>query len=132
MDKYCSKCDTKKDIILFYKCSGKKDGMSSNCKECDDKSKNLWRSQNQDKVAAYEKRRWKLKGRSSKKRIDDRARSSKSRVEMSDKYILELMTKKSDLVPDDIPNELIEIYRIGLRLKRALGLTPKLNKPNTN
>ena len=87
--KQCTKCKIEKSISLYYKCNAKKDGKSSSCKECDNKAKALWRSKNQDKVKAYEKRRWKLKGRSSKKKIDDLARSQKKRIEMSDAYILE-------------------------------------------
>ena len=129
MKKYCKKCNSKVDISLFYKCNAKKDGKSSNCKECDNKAKALWRSKNQDKVIAYEKKRWELKDRNSKKRIDDRARSQKNRIEMSDSYMRELITKKSNLNPEDLSDEFIEMCRLNLKLKRVLGLTPKLKPP---
>jgi len=130
MDKYCSKCNKKKDILLFYSCSDKKDGKSSNCKECADKSTKNWRLNNIEKVRKYDKdRTWNKNG---KKRKLDNERSKKNRLEMSDSYMRELITKKWNLDPNDIPDKLIEACRIGLQLKRALGLTPKLNKPNTN
>ena len=119
MNKQCTKCKVEKSISLYYKCSAKKDGLASNCKECDNKATFLWRSKNKAKVQAYEKRRRKSKGRSSKKRADDCARSRKSRIEMSDKYIRELITKKSkSLKPEDISDEFVKIYRLNLKLKR--------------
>jgi len=40
---------------------------------------------------------------------------------MSDMYIRGLITKKSkDLKPKDIPAELVELYRLNLKLKRLL------------
>jgi hypothetical protein len=45
---------------------------------------------------------------------------------MSDSYMRELITKKSDLNPEDLTDELIEMCRLNLKLKRILGLTPKL------
>ena len=122
--------DTKKDILLFYSCSAKKDGKSSNCKECADKSTKNWRLNNIDKVRKYDKgRTWAKNGR---KRKLDNERNKKNRLEMSDSYMRELITKKSNLDPNDIPDELINACRVGLQLKRSLGLTPKLRKPNTN
>ena len=130
MKKYCNKCKAEKDLDLFYKCSSKKDNKSSNCRECADKSTKNWRLNNIDKVRKYDKgRTWAKNGR---KRKLDNERNKKNRLEMSDSYMRELITKKSNLDPNDISDKLIEACRIGLQLKRALGLTPKLDKPNTN
>jgi chromatin remodeling complex protein RSC6 len=125
MKKYCNKCKSKKDISLFYNCSSKKDGKSSNCKKCDDKAKALWRSNNLIKARAYDKNRtWDKNG---EKRKKDNERSSNNRLEMSDSYICELATKKSKtLKPEDLSDEFIKTYRLSLKLKRMLGLTPKL------
>ena len=124
MDKYCNKCNKKKDILLFYSCSAKKDGKSSNCKECADKSTKNWRLNNIEKVRKYDKdRTWNL---NSKKRKLDNERSSKNRLEMSDSYMRELITKKWKLHSSDISKEFIEVCRINLKLKRLLGKTPKL------
>ena len=129
MTKKCSTCKIKKDMSLYYKCKAKKDGLASNCKKCADRGKLLWRIKNKAKVAGYERKRWKLKGRNSKKRTDDRIRSQKNRTEMSDAYMRELITKKSDLNPEDLSDEFIEMCRLNLKLKRALKLTPKLKSP---
>ena len=123
MIKYCNKCKSKKDISLFYNCNSKKDGKSSNCKKCDDWAKDSWRIKNPEKVKAYELKRW----RSGKKRKDDLARTRKHRVEMSDSYIRELITKKyKNLEANDIPKDLVDIYKMNLAIKRILKLTPKL------
>tara|TARA_Y100000310_G_scaffold319732_1_gene375386 strand:+ start:812 stop:1201 length:390 start_codon:yes stop_codon:yes gene_type:complete len=125
MKKYCNKCKSEINISLFYNCVDKKDGKSSNCKKCDDKAKALWRSNNLVKARAYDKdRTWAKNG---KKRKQDNERSSNNRLKMSNSYIRELATKKSrTLKPEDLSDEFVEIYRLSLKLKRMLGLTPKL------
>ena len=123
MTKYCNKCKSTKDIFLFYKCSSKKDKKASNCKKCDDIAKTNWRKNNPKKVKSYEKHRWKT----TDKREKDLKRALNHRLNMSDSYIRELMTKKfKDLEPADIPNDLVIAYRYNLKLKRKLGLTKKL------
>ena len=124
MKKYCNKCKSKVDISLFYKCRDKKDGKSSNCKKCDNKAKALWRSKNLKKVRAYDRdRTWAKDG---KKRKADNERARKNCSEMSDSYMRELITKKSDLNPEDLSDEFIEMYRLNLKLKRTLR---KLKSP---
>ena len=128
MTKYCNKCKSTKDISLFYKCSSKKDKKSSNCKKCDDIAKTNWRKNNPVKVKAYEKGRW----RNSDKRKKDHARGFKYRIELADTYIRDLIIKKSEfLTRKDIPDEMVEIYRLNLKLKRELGRTPKLGRRRT-
>ena len=118
MKKYCNKCKAEKDLDLFYKCSSKKDNKSSNCRECADKSTKNWRLNNIDKVRKYEKgRTWAKNGR---KRKLDNERSKKNRLEMSDSYMRELITKKWKLHSSDISKEFIEVCRINLKLKRLL------------
>ena len=128
MTKYCTKCKNTKDISLFYKCSSKKDKKSSNCKKCDNTAKNNWRKNNPKKVKAYEAKRW----RNSNKRERDHARGYKYRLELADTYIRDLIIKQSNsLTRKDIPNEMVELYRINLQIKRALKLTPKLGRRRT-
>ena len=90
MTKYCNKCKSTKDISLFYKCSSKKDKKASNCKKCDDTAKNNWRESNPEKVKSYEKHRWRFTDKKEK----DLKRALNHRLNMSDSYIRELMTKK--------------------------------------
>ena len=126
MTKKCYKCKKVKEITEFYKkSSNTTDKLSGRCKKCDNALKTAWRKNNPRKVKAYEKGRW----RHGKKREDDLKRNRKSRLEMSDSYMRELITKKSNLNPEDLTDELIEMCRLNLKLKRALGLTPKLKSP---
>ena len=125
MTKYCNKCKSTKDISLFYKCSSKKDKKASNCKKCDDIAKTNWRKNNFEKVKSYEKHRWRTTDKGEK----DLKRALNHRLNMSDSYIRELMTKKiKGLKPADIPDDLVIAYRNNLRLKRKLGLTRKLKQ----
>ena len=127
MTKKCYKCKKVKEITEFYKkSSNTTDKLSGRCKKCDNALKTAWRKNNPKKVKAYEKGRW----RHGKKREDDLKRNRKSRLEITDSYIRELATKKSKtLNPEDLSDEFIEAYRLNLKLKRALGLTPKLKSP---
>ena len=40
------------------------------------------------------------------------------RKRMSDSYIRDLMTMNSILNPEDIPNEMVEVHRLNLAIKR--------------
>ena len=123
MTKKCYKCKKIKETTEFYKkSSNKTDKLCGRCKECDNILKATWRKNNPKKVKAYERGRW----RNSKKRTADLERNRKYRLEMSDSYMRELITKKSDLNPEDLSDEFIEMCRLNLKLKRALKLTPKL------
>ena len=126
MNKKCYKCKKTKSIDKFYKkSSNKTDMLSGRCKKCDNLLKTKWRKNNPEKVKAYEKYRWKT----SDKKEKDLKRALKHRLEMSDSYIRELITKKcKDLNPEDIPEELVKAHRQNLLIKRALGLTPKLKE----
>ena len=85
--------------------------------------KDDWRKKNPEKVRAYERKRW----RDSTKRKADGIRAQNHRIALSDSYIRELVTKKSEtLRPKDLSNEFIKAYRLNLKLKRALGLTPPI------
>jgi len=126
MTKTCYKCKEVKETTEFYKkSSNTTDKLSGRCKKCDNALKTAWRNNNPKKVKAYENGRW----RHGKKRAADLKRNRKYRSEMSDSYMRELITKKSNLNPEDVTDELIEMCRLNLKLKRALGLTPKLKSP---
>ena len=124
MTKTCYKCKKVKKTIEFYKkSSNTTDKLSGRCKKCDNALKTAWRNNNPKKVKAYENGRW----RAGKKRIADITRTRQYRSEITDSYIRELATKKSKtLRPEDLSDEFIEVYRLNLKLKRALKLTPKL------
>ena len=123
MTKKCYKCKKIKETTEFYKkSSNTTDKLSGRCKKCDNVLKATWRNNNSEKVKAYEKERY----RNSNKRIIDLERNRQYRLEMSDSYMRELITKKSNLNPEDVTDELITMCRLNLKLKRVLGLTPKL------
>ena len=124
MEKYCKTCNSIKNTSLFYNSISKKDGKSSNCKKCDDKAKALWRLNNLEKARNYDRNR--IYKNNGKKITQNKKRSRLERKTMSDSYMRELITKKSNLKPEDLSNEFVKAYRMNLKLKRALKLTPKL------
>jgi|TARA_Y100000310_G_scaffold193280_1_gene193256 hypothetical protein len=130
MIKTCYKCKQTKDLDKFYKKkSNTSDGHSGRCKECDNILKYKWKMRNLVKVRAYERDR--TRNKDDRKKKMDNERSRKNRLKMSDSYMRELITKKSDLNPEDLSDEFVEVCRLNLKLKRKLGLTPKLKPPPT-
>ena len=123
MTKHCNRCDNDKNISMFYRDKSQKQGIRSCCKKCDDITTELWSKNNKDKYLARQRERSSDEHSKKVRKI----RSQKHRDEMSDMYIRSLMTKKSKgLDSKDIPDELVEIHRENLKLKRHLDLTPKL------
>jgi len=124
MTKKCNKCKKIKDISEFYKRRYKASiGYRYVCKVCDNKIVNAKR-----KAGGWRNEK-KRQGPGSKHSVLSKIISQKHRVEMSDMYIKSLMTKKSKhLKSEDIPDELVQAYRENLKLKRQLGLTPKLKE----
>ena len=122
MTKICTKCKAEKDFSLFFKNKDKKYGLASNCKECHEKATKLWRKKNPERYKSYCRGRVKTPERTLKSKL----RSRKHRKEMSDAYIRDLITMKSSLNPEDIPDEMVEMHRLNLAIKRQLELTPKL------
>ena len=124
MIKECNKCKKIKDVSKFHTRKQKASiGYRYICKVCDNKAV----------LARRKKAGWinekKRQGPGSKHSILSKIISQKHRTEMSDMYIRSLITKRSKhLSPEDIPDELVQIYRENLRLKRKLGLTPKLKE----
>ena len=122
MTKKCNKCKKIKNVSEFHRRKYKVSiGYRYICKVCD----------NKEVLARRKKTGWKnekkRQGPGSKHSVLSKIISQKHRVEMSDMYIKSLMTKKSKhLKPEDIPNELVQAYRENLKLKRQLGLIPKL------
>jgi len=125
MIKHCNKCNSGKDISMFYKDKSQKNGIRSICKKCDDITTELWRDNNKEKYLSRQRERSRKESAKKTRKI----RSQKHRTEMSDMYIRSLMTKKSlDLDSKDIPQNLVNLHRANLELKRQLGLTPKLKE----
>ena len=129
MNKQCTKCKITKHIDFFYKSKNKKDGVQSNCKECANKATNKWRNGiGKERYQSYSKSPESYEKHKKRNRI----RSSEYRESLNDNYIRELICKKSeDLKPEDISIELVKYWKINLKLKRELKLTPKLGRRRT-
>ena len=121
MIKQCNKCKKVKNVSEFYKRGDKIDTYRYICKFCDNIATNARRKKNGWKS---EKKR---QGSGTKHSKQSKINSQKHRDEMSPMYVRSLITKKSKyLNSKDIPDEFVRIYRENLKLKRQLGLTPKL------
>ena len=124
MIKECNKCKKIKDVSKFHTRKQKASiGYRYICKVCDNKAV----------LARRKKTGWinekKRQGPGSKHSILSKIIPQKHRTEMSDMYIRSLITKRSKhLSSEDIPDELITVYREHLKLKRKLGLTPELKE----
>ena len=122
MTKKCNKCKKTKDVSEFFRRKQKLSwGYRYICKTCD----------NIESSARRKKNGWikekKRQGPGTKHSKKSKLNSQKHRTEMSPMYVRSLMTKKSkNLRSEDIPDELVAIYRENLKLKRLLELTPKL------
>ena len=121
MIKTCTKCKETKDVANFYRKNRKnrkiKIGYASRCKKCEDIIKADWRKRNPEKRKAYEDKR--VRGDSKKKA--DRVRNRKYRKELAPQYIRYLIRISStNLIAKDIPDELVESYRLYLLFKREL------------
>ena len=120
MNKTCTKCKITKDISMFYRNKYSTDNRQSNCKMCHDKVTIKWRKNNPDKYSKYNCSH----RRNEEMKIKSKIRSRTNRKNLTDSYIRDLITmQNTDLKPKDIPDELIKLWRINLKLKRALGLT---------
>ena len=124
--KKCNKCKKTKNFSEFYVRRARKNGYRYICKLCDNKASNARRKKN----GYISKGKKQVLG--SKHHKMSKINSQRHRNEMSDMYIRGLIVKKtSGLNPQDIPDEMIKIYRLNLKLKRELGRTPKLGRRRT-
>ena len=127
MTKTCYKCNQTKNLSDFYKKKANtSDGHSGRCKKCDNKMKDDWKKRNPEKVKAYEKKRNRYypdrRGyRGDAKKEADLARAKKYCKELAPQYIRSLIRHSStNLIAEDISNDLVEAYKISIQLKRAL------------
>jgi len=114
---HCNKCNNNKNISMFYKDKSQKNGIRSICKKCDDITTELWRNNNKEKYLSRQRERSREENAKKTRKI----RSQKHRDEMSPMYIRSLITKKSKgLKSKDIPDELVQLHRAALKIKRKL------------
>ena len=116
----CTKCKETKNTSMFYRNKYKINGRQSRCKACHDKANIKWRKANPDKYTTYNCH----PRRNEEMKIKSKIRSRTNRKNLTDSYIRDLITMQNiNLNPEDIPDDLVELWRITLKLKRALGLT---------
>ena len=124
MTKKCNKCKKIKDVSKFHTRKQKASiGYRYICKVCDNKAV----------LARRKKTGWinkkKRQGPDTKHSKLSKKNSQKHRNEMSPMYVRSLITKRYKLLnPEDISDDFVAVYRENLRLKRKLGLTPKLKE----
>ena len=119
MIKKCNQCKKTKSFSEYYRSNrgdiDKAGGYRYICKPCDNKKSNARRKKDGYKA---EKRRQKAGSKHAKK---TKINSQKHRDEMSPMYIRSLITKKSKgLKSKDIPDELVQLHRAALKIKRKL------------
>ena len=127
MEKYCSKCKKTKNVSEFHKrnCYSPLTmaGYRYICKPCDKIKSYAWR-----KAGGWINAKRNQK-QGSKHAKQSKANSQRHRDEMSPMYLRSLITKKSkSLKPEDIPEELVKMYRISLGIKRELRLLKNQKK----
>ena len=128
MNKKCTKCKITKHFDYFYRDKNKLSGRQSNCKECHDIATKKWRTgKGKEKYESYTKSFKSYK----KHKIRNCKRSKKYREELNNNYIRELICKKSkDLNPEDLSQELVDFWKINLKLKRELRSLNATTKSN--
>ena len=127
MTKKCNKCKKVKNVSEFFRRNGYPPSVVAGyryiCKPCDNKLSNKKRK---DGGWKNEKKR---QGLGSKHAELSKLNSREHRRKLSPMYVRSLITKKSKyLNSDDIPDEMVEIHTLNLKLKRMLKLTPKLKE----
>ena len=126
--KKCNKCKELKPFSDYHKHTCSKDGKAYSCKSCAYLSKRQWNKDNPEKYKAQIARRKFSPGwpysYSRKRKI---RKQKEDRINLTDSYIKQLITSRGTIGENinkkDIPQELIEAYRVHILLKRALDKT---------
>ena len=123
--KQCTVCNIYKDTSEYWsrgirRRNGKK-RLYSYCNICARAKQKRFRVENPEKYKKWTKNREASRTQES---IDAKNKKLKeSRDNLEDSYIKYLLMTSSNLNKDDITEDMIESYRLGVELKRALGLT---------
>ena len=137
--KDCSKCGNYRPFSEFYKKTNSKTGYQAACKPCHKEGKRVWRANNPDKAKAWDDNRKYTSEQKEAKLKANRLKNKHYRDTLADVYIANLIASKYSFKAKDVPQELIELTRINLQLKRQLGLTSgsykkkeRLDEPKNN
>lgn len=113
--KRCCTCKLEKDVCLFGKASGQKDGLRKRCKECNNKGNAEYRARHPEASAAAS-RSWAM-------RNPDKVKAKKSRFdERNPGRMTELMAKWRAENPERAKeNNLRHVSKPHVRIHRAIG-----------
>ena len=121
MEIECTKCKKIKSLDGFYKRKGSKCGYRRPCIECyNNKDICKWR--------VYSKEYWKEYRQRDKSKKTWRKWFLKRRENITDSYIKKLLTSRSNLRFEDIPQELVEAKRQYVKIKRITKETQNENR----
>ena len=117
--KKCNQCKKTKPFSEYFRCNrgniNEIGGYRYICKPCDNKKSNERR-----RKGGYKKERIRQRA-DSKHAKRTKITSQKHRTEMTPMYIRSLITKKfKGLESKDIPDELVQLHRANLKIKRKL------------
>jgi hypothetical protein len=123
--KACSKCKVVKSLAEFGKKERNKDGLQSNCKACAAACNAKYRANNKEQIAAYNANNKELiAARMAKYRANNKELMAARMVKyyataistLSSAYVRSLINLRGM----EIPQELIELKRIQILIKREL------------
>jgi len=125
LDKKCTYCNKLKPLNLFRDCKGGRNGKRSQCKECDAKKQRQRRIDNPEKANQIEAN---YRARNPEKRKELNIRQAKIKIEnnkryrdnLSESYVRELLSKHHNIPPKEIPEELIKIKRLLIKIERKV------------
>ena len=121
--KKCSKCNKNKDLSCYWKKKTRhgKPGLYSYCNKCANEKKREWRKNNPELYK--EQNRRKEQNRSKKSLFIKNQKNQIKRDNLDDSYIIYLIKSNSNIKKDDITQEMIDLHKLQVQLKRALKLT---------
>ena len=131
MTKKCKECNKTKSLDDYFKAARTPDGKAYKCKKCTVNLRKEWVKNNPEKYKAQLERRKSNPWYKDKKHLMPKIKHQRQlRRDLCDKYVKQLICSKGtigeNIDPNDIPAELIEAYRIHIKLKRILNKTAKL------
>jgi len=131
MTKICTKCKKVKSLNKYFKAARTPDGKAYKCAKCTVKDRKEWVKNNPEKYKAQLERRKDNPWYKNKANMMPKIKKQREhRKNLSDSYIIQLLispgTAGQNLSPEDISDEMIELHRINLKIKRLLNKTPKL------
>ena len=127
--KACKRCKKVKPLDKYFKAAKAFDGKAGRCKDCTVILRREWSKNNPEKYKAQLERRKNNPWYKDRKNMESKIRKQrKDRLNLTDSYVKQLICsgQGKGINPEDITEELIEVYRIQVLLKRKLNLTAKI------